>query len=62
MRAMLPSWFPAAMSRRMTMLRGLARNSKARRGHLVVVSAEVFQVPATRAGVRVADLDRPVAQ
>ena len=31
-------------------------------GYLVVVGAEVFQVPAARAGVRVAYLDRPVAQ
>ena len=31
-------------------------------GHLVVVGAEVFQVPAARAGIGVADLDRPLAQ
>ena len=31
-------------------------------GHLVVVGAEVFQVPAARADVRVVNLDRPVAQ
>lgn len=31
-------------------------------GHLVIVGAKVFQVPAARASVRVADLDRPVAQ
>lgn len=61
MRAMLPSWFPAAMSRRIRMPRGLARNSRARWG------TRSSSVPRSsrclpRAGVRVADLDRPVAQ
>lgn len=41
--------------------RGLARNSRTPPGHLAVVGAEVFQVPAARAGVRVASLGRLVA-
>lgn len=43
------------------MPRGAGEELQGRLGHLVVDGAEVFQLPAARGGVRVADLDRPVA-